>query len=154
MELFADDTNALVAKEEESLKEFWDCLNIFCKASGSTINHRKTGIICKGGGPPQWIAETGCRRFQEGEIFRLLGIPMGHKVSLQERWKWVMNKVEVKLARWQKRKLNLAGRRMIINHYIIPLLVYYISCWRPTDAQLKEFVALCRNFLWGGGPLD
>ena len=100
--------------------------------------------------PPQWIAETGYKRFHEGEIFRLLGIPMGYKVSLQERWKWVMNKVEVKLARWRKRKLNLAGRRMIINHYIIPLLVYYISCWQPTDAQLKEFVVLCRNFLWGG----
>ena len=82
MEFFADDTNALVANEEESLKEFWECLNIFCKASGSSINHRKTEIICKGGGPPQWIAETGCRRFQEGEIFRLLGIPMGYKVSL------------------------------------------------------------------------
>ena len=41
-ELFADDTNALAANEEESLKEFWDCLNIFCKASSSSINHRKT----------------------------------------------------------------------------------------------------------------
>ena len=88
LELFADDTNPLVANEEESLKEFWDSLNIFCKASGSSINHRKTGIICKGGGPPQWIVETGCKRFQEGEIFRLLSIPMGHKVLLQERWKW------------------------------------------------------------------
>ena len=41
---------------------------------------------------------------------------------------------------------------MIINHYIVRLIVYYISCWRPTEAQLKEFVALCRNFLWGGDP--
>ena len=63
-----------------------------------------------------------------------------------------MNKVEVKMARWQKRKLNLAGRRMIINHYIVPLIVYYISCWRSTDTQLKEFVAMCRSFLWGGDP--
>ena len=52
LKLFADDTNALAANEEESLKEFWDCLNTFCKASGSSINHRKTGIICKGVGPP------------------------------------------------------------------------------------------------------
>ena len=84
LELFASDTNALIANEEESIKEFWECLNIFCRASGSSINHWKTGIIYKDNAPPQWIDETGCRRYQEGEIFRLLGIPMGYKVSLQE----------------------------------------------------------------------
>ena len=63
-----------------------------------------------------------------------------------------MNKIEVKMARWQKRKMNLVGRTMIINHFIVPLIVYYISYWRPTETQLKEFVAMCRNFLWGGDP--
>ena len=28
LELFADDTDALVANEESNLKEFWDCLDI------------------------------------------------------------------------------------------------------------------------------
>ena len=63
-----------------------------------------------------------------------------------------MNKIEVKLGRWKKIKLNLVSRRMILNHYIIPLVVYYLSCWRPTNAEIKEFVAMCRNFLWVGDP--
>ena len=63
-----------------------------------------------------------------------------------------MNKIEVKLTKWQNRKLSLVGRGMILNHYIIPMVIYYLSCWRPADSELKEFVALCRNFLWGGDP--
>ena len=41
---------------------------------------------------------------------------------------------------------------MILNHYIIPSIIYFLSCWHPTSSQIKEFVALCRNFLWGGDP--
>ena len=52
MELFVDDTSTLIANEEESITELWEYLNIFCKASGSLINHKKIGIICKGNGPP------------------------------------------------------------------------------------------------------
>ena len=41
---------------------------------------------------------------------------------------------------------------MILNHYIIPLIIYFLSCWHPTSSQIKEFVALCMIFLWEGVP--
>ena len=84
LEMFADDTNALVANEEPYLSQFWDCLHVYCKASGSAINHHKTGIICKGKEPPNWLMETGCNFHQQGEIFRLLGIPMGLNISTKD----------------------------------------------------------------------
>ena len=77
---------------------------------------------------------------------------MGLNISTKDRWKWVLNKVEFKLTKWQNRKLNLAGRRMILNHYIVPMIIYYLSCWTPSNKELKEIIALCRNFLWGGDP--
>lgn len=30
------------------------------------------------------------------------------------------------------------------------ILVYFIACWSPTKAQLKELYSLATNFLWGG----
>lgn len=41
---------------------------------------------------------------------------------------------------------------MVLNHYIIPTVMYFISCWKPDDQDLKQFTKLCRNFLWGGDP--
>lgn len=43
MQLFDDDTNALVPNKEEALKDFWRCLDTFWLASSSIINHAKTG---------------------------------------------------------------------------------------------------------------
>ena len=67
--MFADDTNALVANEEPYITQFWECLHVYCKASGSAINHQKIGIIPKGTNPPTWLLEAGCKPHQQGEIF-------------------------------------------------------------------------------------
>ena len=41
---------------------------------------------------------------------------------------------------------------MVINHFIIPMVIHFLSCWRPPEEDLNYFTALCRNFLWGGDP--
>ena len=151
-QMFADDTNILINNEEDNIKSLWDCLQVYCEASGSRINHNKTGIKTLIEPPPKWLLEAGCNPIQEGTIFRLLGIPMGFKVSLKQRWQWVMEKVEGKLTRWKRRQLTLAGRIMILNHFIIPSVIYFLSCWRPPDGDIKRFTRLCRNYLWGGDP--
>ena len=38
------------------------------------------------------------------------------------------------------------------NHFIIPMVIYFLSCWQPPEEDLKYFTALCKNFLWGGEP--
>ena len=63
-----------------------------------------------------------------------------------------MNKVEGKLKKWQNRVLNMVGRKMVINHFIIHMVIYCLSCWQPREEDLNYFTILCRNFLWGGNP--
>ena len=63
-----------------------------------------------------------------------------------------LEKVETKLTRWKRKQLTLAGRIMVLNHYIIPSIIYFLSCWRPPDSDIKTFTRLCRNYLWGGDP--
>lgn len=86
IEMFTDDTNALLENEATSIAHFWECLHIYCKASGSVINHNKTAIRTFIQSPPDWIVTEGCKQIQDGEIIRILGIPMGFKVSLRKRW--------------------------------------------------------------------
>ena len=44
IQMFVDDTNAIVANEEQSLQCFLECLTIYYKASRPKINHTKTEI--------------------------------------------------------------------------------------------------------------
>lgn len=57
MQLFADDTNALIKNEEASLKCFWNCLDTYCLASGSQINHQKAGVKTYIADTPRWLLE-------------------------------------------------------------------------------------------------
>lgn len=44
IQMFVDDTNAIIDNAEESTKALWECLQIYCEAPGSSINHTKIGI--------------------------------------------------------------------------------------------------------------
>lgn len=65
-----------------------------------------------------------------------------------------MDRIKAKLERWRNSLLSMAGRVMIINKYIIPTIIYFLSCWRPPDNSIKQFNSLCRNFLWSGSTSD
>ena len=108
--MFADNTNAVVKIDERSITYFWECLQIYCTAFGLAINHSKTRFRTCIQRPPPWLIHEGCKPFQGGQVIRILGIPMGFKVSLKKRWEWIMNKVEGKLKKWQNRMLNMEGR--------------------------------------------
>lgn len=153
LQLFVDDTNALVAKKDSPLREFWTCLHIFCVTSGFANNHQKIGVKSRGSPIPDWLKAQGCKEIQEGEVFRLLGIPMGFKVSMHQRWEWVMSKLTSKLSRWENITLSFAGRILVINHYIVPATLFFLACWRPTHQALKSIQQICSSFLWAGQPL-
>ena len=76
MQLFADDTSALINQEDRYLEAFWDYLNIYFTSVGSIINHQKIGIKSYNQITPQWLRDKGCEVILEGIVFRLVGIPM------------------------------------------------------------------------------
>lgn len=46
------------------------------------INHVKTDFFSSTGHIPNFVSSAGYHIIHEGQIFRLLGIPMGFKVSM------------------------------------------------------------------------
>ena len=97
LEQFVDATNALMLNDDKSVIEFWDRLNDFCLASGSVINHTKTGCWSSTGNILATAVLSGCKTIMNGELFRLLGIPMGFHCSNKQRWAWVMEKLQEKI---------------------------------------------------------
>ena len=59
-------------------------------------------------------------------------------------------KLEKKFIYWQTHNASLPSRLLILNHFILPSVIYFLSCWRPPDSHLKQLIKLTTNFLWGG----
>lgn len=130
LQQFDDDTNAVFINSS-SINSFLDYLNTFCLASGSRINHTKTGFWSSKDNTPDRVANAGCKRINNGEIFCLLGIPMGFNVTLEQRWAWVMDKMKKKFEYWQGYQTSLSARLFVLNHYLLPAVIFYLSCWHP-----------------------
>lgn len=72
---FADDSFLTLAEEEQSIIEALNCFDIFCKASISSIQWRKT--FCFRQSPlsiSEWLKSFQWHWIQHGEIFKFLGI--------------------------------------------------------------------------------
>ena len=150
LQQFADDTNAVMQEDDQSVQAFGDCLNTFCLASGSIINHTKTGFKSLSGNMPMMVKQAGCKFIENCQVFRLLGIPMGFGISYTQRWEFVVSKFRSKVLSWQNYQPNLSARSFVLNHYLLPSLIYFLACWKPAMYQLNQIHALARQFLWGG----
>ncbi|KAJ7524073.1 hypothetical protein O6H91_18G076400 [Diphasiastrum complanatum] len=43
----------------------------------------------------------------------------------------------------------MAGRVLVLKHLSMPKVIYFLSCWMPSECALRRFEAVCRSFLWG-----
>lgn len=53
---------------------------------------------------------------------------------------------------WQSYQHSLSSRAVVLNHYLLPALIYFLSCWQPVKYQLNRVFSLARSFLWGHDP--
>ena len=53
------------------------------------------------------------------------------------------------MVRWSNFRSSLSSRTFILNHYLLPSLIYYISCWKLATYQLNWVYSITKNFLWG-----
>ncbi|MCO5548209.1 hypothetical protein L7F22_001666 [Adiantum nelumboides] len=154
LQQFADDTNAIIQNNPTSVDAFVNCLDVFCSASGSVINPHKTGVWSSSNSIPPSVTRAGCKPIPSGSIFRLLGIPMGFDVSLKDRWAWVLEKFKAKVACWKGYQSSLSSRLFVLNHFLLPSTIFYLSCWRPPQAHINQIISIASSFLWGGTGLD
>ena len=136
-------------------------LDTWCTASGAKFNKDKTEVIPLG--LPEYRAsliET--RRptpdsdplpdhihiAKEGEMIRILGAWHGNEINQEAVWTPTLEKVNVALTRWEKRKPTMAGRKHIIQMVVGGMTQYKAKVQgmpKKVEATLEKRIW---TFMW------
>lgn len=74
---FADNSFLTILEDKETLDNTMNCLQIFCKPSGSTPQTAKPPCFCLSQREtPHWLMGQGWTWFQSGQVFKFMGIPL------------------------------------------------------------------------------
>ena len=79
-----------------------------------------------------------------------LGLPSGAKFKSKQIWDSILEKMERKLAGWQRMYLSKGGRVMLIKSTLSSLPTYFMSLFLIPVLVSARIDSIQRNFLWGG----
>uniref|UniRef100_A0A2N9HE33 Uncharacterized protein n=1 Tax=Fagus sylvatica TaxID=28930 RepID=A0A2N9HE33_FAGSY len=79
-----------------------------------------------------------------------LGLPLGAKAKSKAIWDPILEKMERKLAGWQRMYLSKGGRVTLIKSTLSSLPTYYLSLFPIPSSVALRIDKIQRDFLWGG----
>ena len=93
-------------------------------------------------------AILGCKTVQLP--INYLGLPLGAKFKSKAIWDPILEKMERKLADWQRMYLSKGGRVTLIKSTLSSLPTYYLSLFPIPSSVALRIDKIQRDFLWGG----
>lgn len=83
---------------EENFLAAREVLCLYEKISGAKLNMDKTTLMVTDDLPaPAWLASTGCKAAQPGEVVRYLGSPIGVQISIATETEYLLGKVRKRI---------------------------------------------------------
>nr|XP_033516407.1 uncharacterized protein LOC117280772 [Nicotiana tomentosiformis] len=146
--LFADDTLVFCDADMDQLTYLKQVLQWFQIVSGLKINLDKCEVFPVGE-VANIDALSHVLRCKVGSLpTTYLGIPLGasHKDTIV--WNQMIERVEKRLAGWQKRYLSKGGKEVLIKSTLSSMPTYYLSQWQAPVSIIDKLEHLQRNFLW------
>jgi exonuclease III len=143
----ADDT-LLFISDKESIKESLSLLEKFENISGLKINKDKTCITIIGRNVLQNKNELGLT-WMHNKV-ETLGITITGKEIDHYHFNFKPRIIKIKnmLNTWKLRDLSIKGRVTIINHLIIPMILYPCSMLFVSKEVIQEIKSLITTFIW------
>ena len=149
---FADDTNLLLLGTPSNLDRTMVVLDLHCEASGSKLNWTKTRAIWASDIPRNWTwrDDLGLVWLQEGQTTKHLRCLIGFKALREDIYSLMVQKIRDGIQRWNKHRLSLAGRILVVNQVILGSIWYIATCATTSSTAIAKITALVRDYVWSG----
>ena len=149
LQLFVDDSLLIIQATRESWSNAMSTFTSFCDLMGGKVNVSKSKVIWASDSPrPDWALEIPWGWVLPGQVCLHLGLPLGVRVSRPRVWRWLKEKLVVKLSKRATNSLSLSGRIIIANFCFSGAINYFGPIAAPSLSNLdnNELTKLIRVF--------
>lgn len=126
----------------------------FCWFSGQRVNQGKSRVWFSPN-TPLYLKNAICTEFgilPTAALGSYLGVPLVHGKLKGMHYKFLVEKVEKRLAGWKIRFLSKASRTLLIKTTLMALPIYSMNTTAIPKSTTNQLERLCRHFLWGETP--
>jgi hypothetical protein len=150
LSLYADDAMVFLNPVKEEVA-FFDILDRFGSSTGLRLNLEKCIVA------PIRCAELNLDNILEGFVGKrmnfpltYLGLPLTLGRTKMAHVQGIIDGSRCRLAGWQGRLLNPAGRRELVRSVLTTILIYLMTSIRVPKQLIEDIDKLRRRFLWAG----
>jgi ribonuclease HI len=153
--LFVDDVLLLSKADLPEWLVIIEVLQLFCSASGLSINYSKSSVHFWGLSEADLLTFKGSLPFtfvHLSEGFKYLGFQLRLGASTPENWKWLVARFESRIHFWCNKWLSLGGRFILVKSILESLPVFWMSLEKIPKKIVTILRRLIYNFLWNCSP--
>ncbi|GLT29941.1 hypothetical protein SLA2020_047710 [Shorea laevis] len=148
---FADDLMLFCEASHSQLSMVINYLKEFASYSGLEINLAKSKLFVS---PNIQSAvarslSTSCGIPLTSNLGTYLGVPLIHGRNSAALYKYIIEKMQLKLASWKQTTLSLAGRRILIQSVTSSIPAYTMQIVLLPHSTCDAIDKMNKNFLWG-----
>ncbi|GKU88221.1 hypothetical protein SLEP1_g2511 [Rubroshorea leprosula] len=149
--LFADDSLVFCRATAEEVNHLQTILQLYDDITGQRVNYSKSAAVFSPNIPKE-VRESICEHLGirlEFAISKYLGLPTSWGRSKKDNLKFVVVKIQKKLAHWKKNLLSQASREVLIKAVAMAIPTFTMSCFLFPMGVCREINRLIKDFWWG-----
>jgi hypothetical protein len=128
--LFVDDVLIMTREDLHEWIKIEQIVNLFCKASGLSVNQTKTTVHFDGLSKQELLPFKSILPYTFSDLadgFKYLGYFLKIGMQKAEDWGWLLAKISKKIGLWCNRWLSMGGRYILIKTVLEGQPVYWMS---------------------------
>ncbi|GLT29392.1 hypothetical protein SLA2020_042640 [Shorea laevis] len=147
---FIDDLMLFGTTSLPQVEIIMDCLSEFARRSRLELNLSKSKLSVSPN-VQRHLANSyssACGIPLTSDLGSYLGIPILHDRSKPRTYKYILEKMQLKLARWKQNLLSMVGRRTLIQAVTSSIPIYTMQTVLLPSSICSKIDILNRKFLW------
>jgi hypothetical protein len=151
LSLYADDVMIFTNPVKEDISCIMQLMKAFGEATGLNINMAKSSVAairCSGLNMDEVLGGFTGRRVSFP--IQYMGLPLTLRRTRLVHLQYIQDRAKTKLAGWQGKLVNVAGRRELVKSVLSSLPVYLLTVIKAPKKFLREIDKVRKRFLWAG----